>query len=231
MLEIKDNIACIEQQILHACQQNNRNRDEIRILAVSKTKPAALIEQAYKAGLREFGENYLQEAIGKIKQLNQLTDLKWHFIGPIQSNKTKTIAENFSWVQSVDRLKIIQRLNDHRRQAIDEGIQQQPLNVCLQVNISGEANKSGACVEQLNNLAQAVMHSPYLQLRGLMAIPEKSAPFIRYQQMQTLFNSLKAQYSKVDTLSLGMSNDLALAIGAGSTMVRIGTAIFGARTP
>ncbi len=231
MLEIKDNIACIKQQILRACQKSSRQVNEVHLLAVSKTKPISLIEQAYQAGLRAFGENYLQEAVEKIKKLQHLSNINWHFIGPIQSNKTKAIAEHFSWVQSVDRLKVIQRLNNQREQAIDNNLQQLPLNICLQINISGEKNKSGAMIEQLDELAAAVEQCQFLQLRGLMAIPEKNAPFSRYQQMQTLFNSLKAQYSNVDTLSLGMSNDLAQAIAAGSTMVRIGTAIFGARVP
>ncbi len=231
MLEIKDNIACIEQQILHACQKSSRQVNKVHLLGVSKTKPISLIEQAYQAGLREFGENYLQEAVEKIKQLQHLPNINWHFIGPIQSNKTKAIAEHFSWVQSVDRLKVIQRLNSQREQAIENNLRQLPLNVCLQVNISAEQNKSGAMVAQLDELAEAVDQCQFLQLRGLMAIPEKNAPFSRYQQMQTLFNSLKAQYSNIDTLSLGMSNDLAQAIAAGSTMVRIGTAIFGAREP
>ena len=231
MLEIKDNIACIEQQILHACQKNSRSVDDVRLLAVSKTKPTTSIIAAYQAGLREFGENYLQEAVEKIQHLSHLKSLQWHFIGPIQSNKTRAIAEHFSWVQSVDRLKIIQRLNLQREQAISDNLQTQPLNVCLQVNISQESNKSGIMPEQINELAEAIQQCKFLQLRGLMAIPEKNAPFSRYQQMQTLYNSLKAQYSNIDTLSLGMSNDLSLAIAASSTMVRIGTAIFGAREP
>ena len=229
MINIKNNIADIEQQISLACQQNTRKSEEVCLLAVSKTKPNALIEQAYQAGQRHFGENYLQEAVNKIHSLTQLDDIFWHFIGPIQSNKTKLIAENFSWVHSVERLKIAERLNNQRGQAMASNPNLTPLNVCLQLNISEEESKSGINVDQLDELAQFVNQCEYLTLRGLMAIPEKNAPKEIYLQMQHLFNQLKAQYPSVDTLSLGMSNDLTQAIAAGSTMVRIGTAIFGAR--
>jgi len=229
MINIKNNIADIEQQISLACQQNARKSEEVCLLAVSKTKPNSLIEQAYQAGQRHFGENYLQEAIEKIHALKHLNDLCWHFIGPIQSNKTKLIAENFTWVHSVERLKIAERLNNHRQQAMAANKNLKPLNVCLQLNISEEISKSGVSAGELNELANFVNQCEYLTLRGLMAIPEKNAPKSTYMQMQRLFNQLKAQYPSVDTLSLGMSNDLAQAIAAGSTMVRIGTAIFGAR--
>ncbi len=235
MINIKDNIAGIEQQILHACQQNEHLNKQVRLLAVSKTKPITLIEQAYQAGQREFGENYLQEAIEKISALHNLNDICWHFIGPIQSNKTKLIAENFTWVQSIDRIKIAQRLNRQRGQYIAQPKQNpkdqiKPLNVCLQVNISDEQSKSGVSPDKLAELAEAVAQCQHLTLRGLMAIPEKNASLATYKKMQTLFNYLQTQYPSVDTLSLGMSNDLTQAISAGSTMVRIGTAIFGART-
>ena len=229
MINIKNNIADIEQQISLACQQNTRKSEEVCLLAVSKTKPNALIEQAYQAGQRHFGENYLQEAVDKIHSLSQLNDICWHFIGPIQSNKTKLIAENFSWVHSVERLKIAERLNNQRGQAMASKPNLTPLNICLQLNISEEESKSGINAEQLDELAQFVNQCEHLTLRGLMAIPEKNAPKETYLQMQHLFNQLKAQYPTVDTLSLGMSNDLTQAIAAGSTMVRIGTAIFGAR--
>jgi PLP dependent protein len=230
MINIKDNIAAIEQQILQACQQNQRLNNDVCLLAVSKTKPNKLIEQAYQAGQRNFGENYLQEALEKISQLKHLNDICWHFIGPIQSNKSKLIAENFTWVHSVERLKIAERLNNQRGNYLKHHANLKPLNICLQVNISQEQSKSGVSIEQLPALAEMVNQCQHLTLRGLMAIPEKNATKSTYSQMQSLFNQLKAQYPSVDTLSLGMSNDLTQAIASGSTMVRIGTAIFGART-
>lgn len=222
-MNIKDKISTVRQQITDACLQANRATETVQLLAVSKTKPDELIEQAYLAGQRHFGENYLQEAVDKIMRLKHLSDIQWHFIGPIQSNKTRAIAEHFSWVHSVDRVKIATRLNEQRCS------QDTPLNICLQVNISEESSKSGVNPEQLPDLAQYVTQCPNLCLRGIMAIPEKNAPQASYAKMQALFVSLKQQYSSVDSLSLGMSNDLTQAIMAGSTMVRIGTAIFGAR--
>ncbi|WDE10668.1 YggS family pyridoxal phosphate-dependent enzyme [Thalassomonas haliotis] len=223
MINIKDNLALIEQQISQSCQQANRTKETVELLAVSKTKPAALIEQAYRCGQRAFGESYVQEAVDKIARLKHLADICWHFIGPIQSNKTRPIAENFSWVHSVDRVKIAQRLNEGRSG------QDTPLNVCLQVNISGEASKSGVTVADLPQLAEATANCPYLRLRGLMAIPEKSAPLSSYSKMLELFTRLQQQYPEFDTLSMGMSGDLQPAIANGSTMVRIGSAIFGSR--
>jgi hypothetical protein len=197
------------------------------LLAVSKTKPSSLIEQAYFAGQVNFGENYLQEALQKIGELSSLTDLIWHFIGPIQSNKTKQIASNFSWVHSVDREKIALRLNQHFNEHHNHDT---PLNICLQVNISDEASKSGTSTEDLLSLAEVVNNCDNLLLRGLMAIPEKNAANTCYQAIQQLFAQLKSLYPSVDTLSLGMSNDLDTAIAHGSTMVRVGTDIFGERT-
>lgn len=223
MNHIKDNLAQVELQIKQACDQAEREPNTVQLLAVSKTKPAEQVEQAYHAGQRAFGENYLQEAVEKIQQLTQLDDLIWHFIGPIQSNKTRQIAQHFDWVQSVDRAKIITRLNEQRAE------HNNPLNICLQVNISGEASKSGIQVNELAELAKLVNSLPHLTLRGLMAIPEKGNAEHSFQQMQQLFQQLKTQYSSVDTLSMGMSSDLTQAIQNGSTMVRIGTAIFGAR--
>jgi pyridoxal phosphate enzyme (YggS family) len=202
----------------------------ITLLAVSKTKPIALIEQAYAAGQRDFGENYLQEAIDKITTLSTLPDICWHFIGPIQSNKTKHIAQHFHWVHSVDRAKIAYRLNEHLIDINQQNPSQDTsLNICLQVNISEEASKSGIIADEVFSLAEVVNNCDKLVLRGLMAIPEKNAGDASYIKMQHLFNKLQAQYPTVDTLSMGMSNDLALAIAHGSTMVRIGTAIFGER--
>jgi len=237
MINIKDNLDKIKAQIQQTCQQTNRltaistNGDlpPVTLLAVSKTKPISLIEQAYIAGQVNFGENYLQEAIEKITQLAHLPDLCWHFIGPIQSNKTKLIASNFAWVHTLDREKIALRLNQHLHELPQQENKDTCLNVCLQVNISAEDSKSGLEIDELFNLAETVNNCDKLVLRGLMAIPEKNAAPARYQQLQQLFINLKAQYPSVDTLSLGMSNDLTIAIEHGSTMVRIGTAIFGQR--
>ncbi|KGJ96258.1 YggS family pyridoxal phosphate-dependent enzyme [Colwellia psychrerythraea] len=240
MINIKDNIDKIKAQIQQACQQSARlipvtelpkplleNSSPVSLLAVSKTKPATLIEQAYLAGQKDFGENYLQEAVEKITQLAHLPELTWHFIGPIQSNKTKLIASNFSWVHSVDREKIALRLNQHIQ---DDDCHDTPLNICLQVNISNEESKSGIDVSEVFTLAKVINNCDKLTLRGLMAVPEKNANSACYEKMQLLFEQLKKQYPSVDTLSLGMSNDLEQAVAHGSTMVRIGTAIFGSRT-
>jgi len=223
MSDIKSNLSSIEQQISKACEAVNRSKSEVTLLAVSKTKPVELIEQAYQQGQKHFGENYLQEAVEKITQLSALKDISWHFIGPIQSNKTNDIAKHFLWVHSVDRIKIAKRLNDHRSS------QDTPLNVCLQVNISEESTKSGVLEKDINELALYISECPYLVFRGIMAIPEKNAPKSTYQKMHQLFSELQTRYSTVDTLSMGMSNDLTQAIASGSTMVRIGTALFGAR--
>ena len=223
MINIKDNLALIEQQISLSCQQANRPRETVELLAVSKIKAAALIEQAYRCGQRAFGESYVQEAVEKIAQLSHLSDICWHFIGPIQSNKTRAIAENFSWVHSIDRVKIAQRLNEGRSG------HDTPLNICLQVNISGETSKSGVTAQDLPALAEVIAGCANLRLRGLMAIPEKNAPLSSYSKMLELFNQLQQQYPQLDTLSMGMSGDLQVAIANGSTMVRIGSAIFGSR--
>jgi len=222
-MNIKDNLNHIHQSMADACHAANRPNSSVQLLAVSKTKPSDLIEQAYQAGQRQFGESYVQEAVDKITSLQALTDICWHFIGPIQSNKTRTVATNFSWVHSVDRIKIASRLNEQRCN------QDTPLNICLQVNISGESSKSGITPQELPELAEYVANSEHLTLRGLMAIPEKNASKSSFEQMFNLYNSLKSQYPTIDTLSMGMSNDLGLAIESGSTMVRVGSAIFGQR--
>lgn len=242
MNEIKENIQKIKAQIEQACNaipqahyqekmSSSKNRQNIvTLLAVSKTKPASAVEQAYLVGQRDFGENYLQEAIEKITRLSHLPDICWHFIGPIQSNKTKQIAQHFSWVHSVDRAKIAHRLNEHLHEPNQQRYcQDTSLNICLQVNISEEPSKSGIMANELFSLAEVVDNCDKLTLRGLMAIPEKNAGEASYIKMQLLFNKLQAQYPTVDTLSMGMSNDLTMAITYGSTMVRVGTAIFGAR--
>ena len=243
MNKIKENIHKIKIQIEQACNaipQNhnqaqmaslNNSRNSVTLLAVSKTKPASAVEQAYRFGQRDFGENYLQEAIDKITSLSHLPGICWHFIGPIQSNKTKQIAQYFSWVHSVDRAKIAHRLNEHLNDLNQQNYcQDTSLNICLQVNISEEASKSGIMADEVLSLAEVVDNCDKLTLRGLMAIPEKNAGAASYEKMQHLFNKLQAQYPTVDTLSMGMSNDLEVAIVHGSTMVRIGTAIFGTRT-
>ncbi|MCQ4325641.1 YggS family pyridoxal phosphate-dependent enzyme [Stutzerimonas stutzeri] len=223
MSTIEKNIAKVAARIREAAQAVARDPADVGLLAVSKTQPAAAIREAFAAGLRDFGENYLQEALDKQAALADLA-LTWHFIGPIQSNKTKPIAEHFAWVHSVDRLKIAQRLSDQRPAGLP------PLNVCLQVNVSGEASKSGCAPEDLQPLAQAVAGLPRLHLRGLMCIP---APSDDPAEQHAAFARLRALRDALglglDTLSMGMSQDLEAAIAEGATWVRIGTALFGAR--
>ncbi|MCG6573159.1 YggS family pyridoxal phosphate-dependent enzyme [Pseudomonas sp. AF32] len=223
MSTIADNIAQVVSRIRAAEQAAQRAEHSVQLLAVSKTKPAQALREAYAAGLRDFGENYLQEALGKQAELTDLP-LIWHFIGPIQSNKTRAIAEHFAWVHSVDRLKIAQRLSEQRPAELP------PLNICIQVNVSGEASKSGCTPTDLPALADAISALPRLRLRGLMAIPEptedRTAQDAAFAAVQRLQASLDLP---LDTLSMGMSHDLESAIAQGATWVRIGTALFGAR--
>ncbi len=223
MSTIEKNIAKVAARIRAAAQAAQRDPASVGLLAVSKTQPAAAMREAFGAGVRDFGENYLQEALDKQAELGDL-GLAWHFIGPIQSNKTKPIAEHFDWVHSVDRLKIAQRLSDQRPATLPA------LNVCLQVNVSGEASKSGCAPEDLPQLAQAVAAMPRLHLRGLMCIP---APSDAPDEQRAAFARLRALRDELalelDTLSMGMSQDLEAAIAEGATWVRIGTALFGAR--
>ncbi|PRA32305.1 YggS family pyridoxal phosphate-dependent enzyme [Pseudomonas poae] len=223
MSTIADNIDLVSQRIRAAADAVQRDPNSIHLLAVSKTKPAQAVRDAYAAGMRDFGENYLQEALGKQAELTDLP-LSWHFIGPIQSNKTRAIAENFAWVHSVDRLKIAQRLSEQRPADLP------PLNICIQVNVSGEASKSGCTPADLPALANAISALPRLKLRGLMAIPEptedRAAQDAAFAAVRDLQNSLNLP---LDTLSMGMSHDLESAIAQGATWVRIGTALFGAR--
>ncbi len=223
MSTIADNVLTVSARIAAAAQAAGRDESSIGLLAVSKTKPAAAVREAFAAGIRDFGENYLQEALGKQGELTDLP-LSWHFIGPIQSNKTRAIAENFDWVHSVDRLKIAQRLSEQRPEGLP------PLNICIQVNVSGEASKSGCNPAELPALAAAIAHLPRLKLRGLMAIPEptedRAAQDAAFATVRTLQDSLNLP---LDTLSMGMSHDLEAAIAQGATWVRIGTALFGAR--
>ncbi|NNJ18662.1 YggS family pyridoxal phosphate-dependent enzyme [Pseudomonas putida CSV86] len=223
MSTLADNLSTLAARIQAAATAAGRDPADIQLLAVSKTKPASAVREAFAAGVRNIGENYLQEALGKQAELADLP-LTWHFIGPIQSNKTRAIAEHFDWVHSVDRLKIAQRLSEQRPDHLA------PLNLCLQVNVSGEASKSGCTPQELPALAQAVAALPRLRLRGLMAIPEptddraaQDAAFARVRELQ---DSLGLG---LDTLSMGMSHDLESAIAQGATWVRIGTALFGAR--
>ncbi|MEN4827630.1 YggS family pyridoxal phosphate-dependent enzyme [Pseudomonas sp. P39-UII1] len=223
MSTIADNLSALAARIQRAAEAVGRDPAGVHLLAVSKTKPASAIREIHAAGVRDVGENYLQEALGKQQALGDLP-LIWHFIGPIQSNKTKAIAEHFDWVHSVDRLKIAQRLSEQRPQGLP------PLNICLQVNVSGEDSKSGCAAADLPALAHAVAALPNLRLRGLMAIPEPSedraeqeAAFATLRQLQDSLNL------GMDTLSMGMSHDLEAAIAQGATWVRIGTALFGAR--
>ena len=230
MTSIKQNINQITLQIENSVQKCGRRPDSVQLLAVSKTKPIELLEQAMDVGQRAFGENYVQEGIEKVQYFQSNHPdiaLEWHFIGPIQSNKTRPIAEHFDWVHSIDRLKIAQRLNEQRPVELGE------LNVLIQVNISSEESKSGTTSEEVMALAAAINEMPNLTLRGLMSIPANVSNYdeqlAAFTQLASIQNQLRAQYPQVDTLSMGMSGDMDAAIEAGSTMVRIGTAIFGAR--
>ena len=223
MSTIADNLSALATRIDSAARAAGREPASVHLLAVSKTKPASAIREIHAAGVRDVGENYLQEALAKQVELRDLP-LIWHFIGPIQSNKTKAIAEHFDWVHSVDRLKIAQRLSEQRPSALP------PLNICLQVNVSGEQSQSGCAPADLPALANAVAALPNLRLRGLMAIPEPSedratqeAAFASLRQLQ------EGLGLGLDTLSMGMSHDLEAAIAQGATWVRIGTALFGVR--
>ena len=224
-MSISQNLAQIQQQIESLSAEFQR--ENVRLLAVSKTKPVSAIEEAIQAGQKAFGENYVQEGMVKIAYFNQQADLEWHFIGPLQSNKTKLVAAHFDWIQTVDRLKIAQRLSEQR--PADKA----PLNVLIQINISDEASKSGIAPEEMLPLAKEIALLPNLKLRGLMAIPkpehEPAQQKIALSKMQQLFNRLQTEFEGIDTLSMGMSDDMAAAIECGSTMVRIGTAVFGAR--
>ncbi|MEN4770382.1 YggS family pyridoxal phosphate-dependent enzyme [Duffyella gerundensis] len=227
MTSIQHNLQHVRQQISAAAQRCGRASEEVRLLAVSKTKPVSAIEEAIQAGQLAFGENYVQEGVEKVVALAAHQQVEWHFIGPLQSNKSRLVAEHFHWCHTVDRLRIASRLSEQRPAALGE------LNVLIQVNISDEASKSGIALPDVAALADAISALPNLRLRGLMAIP---APQSSYQdqlavclKMAGAFEALQRDYPSVDTLSLGMSDDMDAAIAAGSTMVRIGTAIFGAR--
>lgn len=226
-MTISQTIAQVQTRIKNACVSAHRSPDSVKLLAVSKTKPADAIRQAYQAGLRDFGENYVQEGTDKISQLKDLTDICWHFIGPLQSNKTRLVAENFDWMHSLERMKIAERLSQQRPP------QCEPLNVLIQINLDNEKSKAGIQLAQVNEFAAALKNLPGIRLRGLMAIPSAEATdagrSASYQRLFAAFSALREQYPAADTLSLGMSNDMQAAIAEGSTMVRIGSAIFGPR--
>jgi len=223
---IAHNIKSIRAQIKEIAQKYARQPDSVQLLAVSKTRPIEDIQAAYAENQHHFGENYLQDALSKIDNISE-SSIEWHFIGPIQSNKTRQIAENFNWVHTIDRFKIAQRLNDQRSPA------QTPLNLCIQVNVSGESSKSGIHFEDTLTLAKHISLLPNIHLRGLMTIPAATNDFELQRQPFRLLRELKdeiqSQGIELDTLSMGMSNDMEAAIAEGSTIVRIGTAIFGAR--
>jgi pyridoxal phosphate enzyme (YggS family) len=228
MATIPENLHQTQERIASACAKAGRSAQSVTLLVVSKTFPASDVCEAHAAGARRFGENYVQEGLDKIEALTGILDgVEWHLIGPLQSNKTKPVAEAFDWVHSVDRLKIAQRLSDQRPPHLA------PLNVCIQVNISGEASKSGTAPADVAALAKQIALLPRLKLRGLMAVPEPAADFetqrIPHRALAELMASLNRQDLTLDTLSIGMSADLEAAIAEGATMVRIGSAIFGLR--
>lgn len=234
MSAITQNLQAVHAQIVHAARAAKRPDTAVRLLAVSKTFDFDAVVTAMLAGQTAFGENYLQESLVKIAAVQAAqpdSHIEWHFIGPIQSNKTRPIAENFAWVHTVERLKVAQRLSQQRPSTLA------PLNVCLQINISGEASKSGVAADEALALARELRELPNLRLRGLMAIPEPLAAGDarsveqQFAQMQQLFQQLQSEFNDADfdTLSMGMSSDLDLAIAHGSTLVRVGSAIFGQR--
>jgi PLP dependent protein len=228
MTMIGDKLQQVRARIVTACTAVGRDPASVRLLAVSKTFPAESVREACAAGQIAFGENYVQEGVAKIEALSDLrAKLEWHCIGPLQSNKTRPVAAHFDWVHSIDRLKIAERLAEQRPPDLA------PLQVCLQVNVDGGANKSGVVPQDALALARAVAALPRLRLRGLMAIPEPAPDFetqrALFLRAAALFEQMRGAGLEVDTLSLGMSADLEAAIAAGSTLVRIGTAIFGAR--
>ena len=230
MNNVHDNLLVIKNKIQKIALECERDPNTIELIAVSKTKPVTQITEAINAGQFSFGENYVQEGVEKIHYFKQMmpdTPLIWHFIGPLQSNKSKLVAENFDWMHTIDRFKIAQRLNDQR--PADKA----KLNILIQVNISQESSKSGVAAQEVPDLVKQIITLPNLNLRGLMAIPEIDNNFDNqlhvFNKMQQLLQSLQTNYPFMDTLSMGMTGDMQAAIVAGSTMVRIGTAIFGAR--
>jgi pyridoxal phosphate enzyme (YggS family) len=220
MATIADNLQAVKARISRAAQAAGRDAAAVTLLAVSKTHPAASVAAAREAGQRAFGENYVQEALDKMEAV---PGLEWHLIGPLQSNKTRLVAQRFQWVQSLDREKVARRLSAQRPASLP------PLNVLIQVNVSDESNKSGVALGEIAALGAALAALPRLRLRGLMAIPEPGAARARFHDVHVAYEKLKGEFG-FDTLSMGMSDDLETAIAEGSTMVRIGTAVFGTRS-
>lgn len=225
---IAENLVAVHARIDTACRAAGRERSSVQLLAVSKTQPMEAVALAAAAGQRAFGENYVQEGVAKQRALNGL-GLEWHFIGPLQSNKTRDVAEHFDWVHGIDRLKLAERLSAQRPATLA------PLDVCIQVNISGEASKSGCTPQEALALCRAVAALPRLRLRGLMAIPAPVGPGddarAPYRALRELFDQARRAGLDLDTISAGMSDDLDAAVAEGSTLVRVGSAIFGARPP
>ena len=224
---IGDKLQQVQARIVTACTAAGRDPASVRLLAVSKTFPAEALRAAHAAGQRAFGENYVQEGLEKAAELRAL-GLQWHFIGPLQSNKTRVVAETFDWVHSIDRLKIAERLSEQRPGSLP------PLHVCLQVNVSGEDSKSGVALDEVPSLARQVAALPRLQLRGLMAIPAPADDLAQqrepFRRLREAYERLKSDGLPLDTLSMGMTHDLEAAIAEGATLVRVGTAIFGERS-
>lgn len=226
---LSESLANAHRRLANALAEAGRPLDAARLLAVSKTQPASQLREAWILGQREFGENYVQEALDKQAELSDLEGIVWHFIGPLQANKTRAVAEHFDWVHGIERDKIARRLNDQRP------ANREPLQVCLQVNVSGEASKSGIAFDALPALAESVLTLPQLRLRGLMAIPAPADTLERQREplarLREALEGLRERFPEapLDTLSMGMSDDLEAAVLEGATLVRLGTAIFGAR--
>jgi pyridoxal phosphate enzyme (YggS family) len=228
MATIAENLQRVRDRISQACSRFGRANDSVELLAVSKTFPGVTVREAFTAGQRRFGENYVQEAMAKITELADLrAQLEWHLIGPLQSNKTRVVAEHFDWVHTIDRIKVAERLSEQRPPELP------PLQVCIQVNTSGEASKSGVAPADALTLARAVSALPRLRLRGVMALPAPSHDQAEQAQelarVRAVYDALRDQGLPLDTLSMGMSQDLETAIAQGSTLVRVGTALFGNR--
>ena len=231
-IRVAESLAAVRERIAAAELRFGRNPGSVALLAVAKTKPASLIRAAWEAGQRLIGENFVQEAIPKLDELAELSGpggIEWHFIGALQANKTRPVAERFDWVHTVDRVRIARRLNDQRP------AWQPPLNVCLQVNVSGEASKTGVEVDEVANLAAAVADLPRLRLRGLMTLPRPCSGFeeqrAALRPLAETYQRLRSDGQPLDTLSMGMTDDLEAAVAEGTTVVRIGTAVFGPRRP
>ena len=226
MTDIKNNIIKIKEKILDLELISNREKNSVILMAVSKMQDSEKIREAYGSGQKNFGENYLQESLGKISELSDL-DIIWHYIGKIQSNKSKLIAENYDWIHSVDKISTLKKISDHRKDSQDK------INVCIQVNLDNEETKSGIAIEKVESFINEAVNFDGINLRGLMAIPmyekEYELQYATFMKIKILFDSLVNKGYKLDTLSIGMSSDYSAAVAAGSTIVRIGTSIFGER--